>query len=333
MWDWWCWWWWWDELDDNELLLLAYTDEVEDEHKGSPDDFGLLFIVVGQLELQLILWWWWWLLGLLLPTQLVGWEELAWDGDDGNVVVAVVVVLMVLDCCGCWTCCCCCCCCCFLSFSFCFKILASKSLLKSNFTALGGATSFKLRRLLLLLLLLLVLLCCWAWWSLPWNTDKLGGFGGNFLRIMPSPPMATVGGVTVVTAGAAVVVVARAATFRTLSPWLKCFLIFLLLLSQLLPLPLKFVFIPFVDVGVEGLFSNCNCSLDARNDERRCLAGCTVATCCGWWSGESVGDKGNSVRLAGNCCNSLISCWSYCPPKGYCWGLVRNMTISEFCLA
>ncbi|KAI9583533.1 hypothetical protein GQX74_005281 [Glossina fuscipes] len=36
--------------------------------------------------------------------------------------------------------------------------------------------------------------------------------------------------------------------------------------------------IPFAAIVL--LLSNCNCSLEARNDERRCFAGATVATCC-----------------------------------------------------
>uniref|UniRef100_A0A1B0B3J7 Uncharacterized protein n=1 Tax=Glossina palpalis gambiensis TaxID=67801 RepID=A0A1B0B3J7_9MUSC len=36
--------------------------------------------------------------------------------------------------------------------------------------------------------------------------------------------------------------------------------------------------IPFTAIVL--LLSNCNCSLEARNDERRCFAGATVATCC-----------------------------------------------------
>uniref|UniRef100_A0A1B0AB02 Uncharacterized protein n=1 Tax=Glossina pallidipes TaxID=7398 RepID=A0A1B0AB02_GLOPL len=47
--------------------------------------------------------------------------------------------------------------------------------------------------------------------------------------------------------------------------------------------------IPFA--AIELLFSNCNCSLEARNDERRCFAGATVAICCSPPSLEALGNE------------------------------------------
>ena len=129
----------------------------------------------------------------------------------------LLFILCCFGCCCCCSCCCCCCscnvwfvvdmdadgddmvvmfgfccscscCCCFNSFSFCFKIFASKSLLKSNLFVAVVCNNFKLLRLLLTLVLLPLPLLQLLLISI-WNTVKLGGFGGNFLRIMVSLPL------------------------------------------------------------------------------------------------------------------------------------------------
>lgn len=74
---------------------------------------------------------------------------------------------------------------------------------------------------------------------------------------------------------------------------------------------------------------SCNCcSLVARNEESRCLAGATVAVGGAWPPAESGEESGEPAKLAGNCCSSRISC--SCSAWG-CGSLVRSTTISEFC--
>jgi len=70
------------------------------------------------------------------------------------------------------------------------------------------------------------------------------------------------------------------------------------------------------------------CSLVARNEESRCLAGATVAVAGAWPPDESGEESGEPARLAGSCCSSRISC--SCRVCG-CGSFVRSTTISEFC--
>lgn len=164
-----------DDIDEGIWLLwlwllLWLANDVDDDDEvcidvHDNDEFSNeLVLLIIEEELQLILlfklWWFWWLCCCCWSCCWV-------VGEVPEYVCIVAVVDVVI---------CFCCCCCFLSFSFCFKILASKSLLKSNFGG-GVCNNFEF-----LFELLLTSIECWV----DWNTVRLGGFGGNFLRIMVS---------------------------------------------------------------------------------------------------------------------------------------------------
>lgn len=221
-------------------------------------------------------------------------------------VVAVVVVVVWGDCgeCGCCCCCggdCCCCSCCWLlgcSCSCCCCCCCCNCCCTFCFCLRILASKSALKSNFLGITGLLLTTSTAG----PLNILRLIGFGGN-LRL--------------------------AATLL-----LSLLLLLLLLLSLAITccsccccsLTLS------LSVPLCGLArpSSCSCcSLDARNEESRCLAGATVAVagCTLVLPEAASGDSGDAARLSGNCCSSRISCKCNC-----CGSFVRKSTISEFCL-